>query len=57
MQLFSRVEVQRIFHEYISRTKLEEPADIREGSQEPEASSHLDPKRPEYATGPDLAAV
>lgn len=56
-QLFSRVEVQSFFHEYISQTELEEPADIREGSQELEASSRLDPKRPEYVTGPDLAAV
>lgn len=56
---FSRVEVQRFFHfiEYISRTKLEGPANTREGSQEPEASIRPDPRRPGYVAEPGLAAV
>lgn len=41
----------------ISQIELVGPADTREGSQEPEASSRPDPKRPGYVAVPGLAAV
>jgi len=56
-EVTSKVEVQKFFHEHISWTKLVGPANTREGSQEPEASSRPDPKRPGYVAAPGLAAV
>lgn len=41
----------------IKSKKLEELADIREESWKPEASNHLDPKRPVCVLSPGLAAV